>query len=51
MGFLEMLTLVFIVFKLTSIITWNWALVLSPALLALAYYIILGLFITKVLGK
>jgi len=51
MGFLEILTLIFIVLKLTSVICWSWVLVLSPALLSLCIYIIIGVFVTKILGK
>jgi hypothetical protein len=35
MGFLEILTLVFIVLKLTGVIGWHWLIVLSPSLLSL----------------
>lgn len=41
MGFTEILTLVFIVLKLTKVINWSWLLVLLPELLGLAVYIII----------
>ena len=41
MGFTEILTLVFIVLKLTKVIDWSWLLVLLPELLGLAVYVII----------
>lgn len=43
MKFLNVLTIVFIVLKLTGYIDWNWALVLLPTL------IVLGVFVAGVL--
>lgn len=52
MGFLEILTLVFIVLKLTGLITWGWLAVLSPIIVAVALYIIiLMLFIVGAIGS
>ena len=39
-GILEVLTIVFIVLKLTGIITWSWWLVLAPTLIPLAIVLI-----------
>ena len=38
MGFTETLTAIFIVLKLTGIITWSWVWVLFPELLAISFY-------------
>lgn len=40
MGFLEILTLIFIVLKLFGIITWSWWLVVLPEIIASIIYII-----------
>ncbi len=40
MGFAEILTLVFIILRLTNVIDWSWWLVLLPELIALSIYII-----------
>ena len=40
MGLLELLTMLFIAFKLTGIITWSWFIVLSPLLGAIVLYAI-----------
>lgn len=40
MGFAEILTLIFIVLKLTNVIDWSWWLVLLPEIIALSIYII-----------
>ncbi len=46
MGFLEALTIVFIVLKLTGVIAWGWAAVLSPLLIALfIYFVIIVLYV------
>ncbi|MGW7932864.1 hypothetical protein ACWEWU_14700, partial [Staphylococcus xylosus] len=39
MGFAEILTLIFIVLKLTNVIDWSWWLVLLPEIIALSFYI------------
>lgn len=41
MGILELLTLVFIVLKLTDHIDWSWFWVLSPMILVVILYIML----------
>lgn len=47
MGFLEVLTLVFIALKLMGVIDWGWVTVMSPMLFAFAmYFIMLIVFIT-----
>ena len=40
MGFLEILTLIFIALKLFGIITWSWWLVVLPEIIASIIYII-----------
>ncbi|MDZ4632256.1 hypothetical protein ORN01_25200 [Bacillus cereus] len=40
MGLTEILTVVFIVLKLTGVIDWSWWLVLLPELLAIGLYVI-----------
>ena len=39
-GFLDILTIAFIVLKLTGVIDWNWLLVLSPELVSIILTII-----------
>lgn len=47
MGFLEVLTLVFIALKLMGVIDWVWLTVMSPMIFAFAmYFIMLVVFIT-----
>jgi hypothetical protein len=45
MGFLEVLTIVFIVLKLMGIITWGWLAVFSPLMVSIAIYILWFLFV------
>lgn len=40
MGFTEVLTIVFIVLKLTGVITWAWHLVLLPEIIAIGGYVL-----------
>jgi hypothetical protein len=40
MGFLEVLTAIFIVLKLMGIISWSWWLVLLPVIVSATFYII-----------
>lgn len=40
LGLLELLTLIFVLLKLTGLIAWSWWLVLLPAFIALAIYVI-----------
>lgn len=40
MGLAEVLTIVFIVLKLTGVISWSWWLVLLPEIIAFSIYII-----------
>lgn len=51
MGFTEILTLVFIVLKLTKVIDWPWLLVLLPELLGLAVYVIIVISQIGLLGQ
>ena len=41
MGFLEVLTVVFIALKLMGVIDWGWITVISPMIFALAMYFIM----------
>lgn len=41
MGFTDLLTIVFIVLKLTGQIAWPWLLVLSPSLISLSHFLVL----------
>lgn len=43
MGIAEVLTIVFVVLKLTDVIAWSWWLVLLPAILSFSLYAIIGL--------
>ena len=47
MGLLEVLTIIFVVLKLTGVIAWSWWLVLSPMIVAIVAY---GLFVVSVFG-
>lgn len=49
MGFLELLTIVFIVLKLTEVIDWSWLLVFLPLLLAFTIYCLMFIFYVFVL--
>lgn len=40
LGILETLTIVFIVLKLCKVVTWSWAVVLSPLWIGLLIYLI-----------
>jgi len=40
MGIAELLTIVFIVLKLTGVIAWSWWLVLLPILIAVGIYVV-----------
>lgn len=39
MGFLEILTIIFIVLKLCGVISWSWLIVLLPLIIAGIFYI------------
>lgn len=45
MGFLEVLTLIFVVCKLTGVISWGWFLVLLPEIIAFVIYAVIILFV------
>jgi hypothetical protein len=48
MGFCEVLTIIFVVLKLTNVIAWSWCLVFSPILVSLSlYFLILLIWIVK----
>ena len=40
MGFTEILTIIFVILKLTGCITWSWWLVLLPEIIAVGLYLI-----------
>jgi uncharacterized membrane protein YqjE len=48
MGFLETLTIVFIVLKLTEVIAWSWWAVFSPMLVGYAVIIVLGFIVAAI---
>lgn len=50
MGFTEILTIIFIVLKLTGTITWSWVQVFIPEIIALLFYvaIVIGLILGAV---
>ncbi|MGE7840009.1 transmembrane Fragile-X-F protein [Lysinibacillus sp. NPDC093712] len=41
MGVAEVLTIVFIVLKLTEVITWSWWLVLLPSIISFSIYVLI----------
>ena len=41
MGFLELLTIIFIILKILGYIDWSWLVVLSPMFVAIALYILM----------
>jgi len=45
-GFLELLTIVFVVLKALGVISWGWWVVFSPAILAALFYVIWFLVVT-----
>lgn len=51
MGFLEVLTIIFIVLKLMGIISWGWFLVLLPEIVAIVIYIFLLVFTGSLVSK
>ncbi len=51
MGFLEVLTVIFIVLKLAGIIDWSWWLVWAPMYPALFVYLLLVLNLFRFMGK
>lgn len=50
-GYLGVLTIVFIVLKLTHVINWSWWLVLSPSLLSVAIVVIYGIVFAVISSK
>lgn len=40
MGFLEVLTIIFVVLKLLGVITWSWFFVFLPLIIAVGFYVI-----------
>lgn len=45
MGFLEVLTIIFIVLKLIGVIGWSWFFVLLPLIISLSFYLVMALLI------
>lgn len=41
MGFLEVLTIIFIVLKLIGVITWSWLICFAPLIISLIIYVII----------
>jgi len=39
--FLNLLTLLFIAFKITGVVTWSWWIVMSPILISIAIFIMI----------
>lgn len=50
MGFLEVLTIIFIVLKVVGVISWSWWLVLSPVIIAVGIYGVMLAFFGTILG-
>jgi len=42
MGFTEILTIVFIILKLTNVIDWSWWWVLSPEIIVICFVVLLA---------
>lgn len=51
MGFLEVLTVVFVVLKLLGIVSWSWFLVFLPVIISVAIYIVLFAMMGLSIGK
>jgi hypothetical protein len=51
MGFLEVLTTVFIVLKLTGVIDWSWFLVLLPEIIAVGLYVFWFICVTILMSR
>lgn len=48
MGFTEMLTLIFIVLKITGTVTWPWLAVFMPEIAAVILLVIVPLIVSKI---
>lgn len=48
MGFTEVLTIVFVIFKLLGIINWNWFLVLLPEIIGITPTVLCLIFVIRV---
>lgn len=51
MGFTEVLTIVFVIFKLLGIINWNWFLVLLPEIIGITPTVLCLIFVIRVQGE
>ena len=47
LGFLEVLTIVFLILKLTKVIAWSWWIVFSPLILGVILSVIVAVIIWK----
>lgn len=50
LGFIEVLTLIFIVLKLTHVINWSWWWVLSPIWISLLFVLVVVIIVLIILG-
>jgi hypothetical protein len=51
MGFTEVLTIVFIIFKLLGIINWSWFFVLLPEIIGITPTVLCLIFVVRVWGE
>ena len=51
MGFISVLTLIFIVLKLIGVIDWSWFFVLLPVILSIVFFLIMIAFLIFIYGK
>ncbi|MED4883089.1 hypothetical protein [Bacillus smithii] len=51
MGLAEVLTIIFVVLKLTGVISWNWFLVLLPEIIAIGIYVLWFLFLMVFINR
>lgn len=48
LGIAEIITLVFVILKLSNVITWNWWWVFSPIIIAVCIIIIVNLIVSSI---
>ncbi|KAA0957715.1 transmembrane Fragile-X-F protein [Planococcus sp. ANT_H30] len=51
MGFLEVLTIIFVVLQLTGVIAWSWWLVFLPLIIAVGIYVVWLLIVIVIAGS
>lgn len=51
MGFLEVLTIIFVICKLFGVVSWSWWIVLLPEIIAVAFYFIWFCVLGLVFGR